>query len=349
MSSVASPLLSPSQPDAPQATSETESYKLEYTGPCRIVVLQRKFDPMKTRVGVGIVLQRLLSSQQLVVVRMPETGVAAASEQVFIGDVLHQVDNVPTSGRSLEDVVRMLQGLPGTPVVLMLQSTTRQKEALQASSHSHLFSSRRSDTNRSTNMPSHVTLRRIYPTPDESTPFRTLRDGSPAGVVGLGLEHEDHSVVISKMAANGSAAQSGMIPIGSRLMSVDGTNVELASLDEIYLLLSGRVDTEVTVGFLPVIQDFVEILTTQDFMEIPLSVEAPLDTPFLQSPERTNAKGLDSATVSMLLIEATNLTEKRQGDSVVIFVSSRGLFPERCPLHTRAAAEHTKWLDASHP
>jgi C-terminal processing protease CtpA/Prc len=85
---------------------------------------------MKTRVGVGIVLQRLLSSQQLVVVRMPETGVAAASEQVFIGDVLHQVDNVPTSGRSLEDVVRMLQGLPGTPVVLMLQSTTRQKEAL---------------------------------------------------------------------------------------------------------------------------------------------------------------------------------------------------------------------------
>jgi C-terminal processing protease CtpA/Prc len=349
MSSVTSPLLSPSQPDAPQATSETESYKLEYTGPCRVVVLQRKFDPMKTRVGVGIVLQRLLSSQQLVVVRMPETGVAAASEQVFIGDVLHQVDNVPTSGRSLEDVVRMLQGLPGTPVVLMLQSTTRQKEALQASSHSHLFSSRRSDTNRSINMPSHVTLRRIYPTPDESTPFRTLRDGSPAGVVGLGLEHEDHSVVISKMAANGSAAQSGMIPIGSRLMSVDGTNVELASLDEIYLLLSGRVDTEVTVGFLPVIQDFVEILTTQDFMEIPLSVEAPLDTPFLQSPERTNAKGFDSATVSMLLIEATNLTEKRQGDSVVTFVSSRGLFPERCPLHTRAAAEHTKWLDASHP
>jgi len=274
-------------PPSPPPASGDEIQKLEYTGPCRVVVLQRKPHPTKARVGVGVVLQRLLSSQQLIIVAMPESGVAKASEQVFIGDVLHQVDNVPTSGRSVEDVVKMLQGWPGTPVVLMLQSTTRQREALQASNHSNIFSSRRSDTNRSTRMPSHVTLRRIYPTPDESAPFRTLSDGSPAGVVGLGLERVDRSVVISRLAANGSADQSGMISEGSILVSVDGTDVELTSLDEIYLVLCGRVDTEVTIGFYPPNTNQPPD-TNEDFMEIPASVEvSPQDYTFASAPSHS--------------------------------------------------------------
>jgi len=204
-----------------------------------------------------MILQRLLSSSQLLVVGMPESGVSAESGQVFIGDVLHQIDNVPTSGKSLEDIVKMIQGLPGTAVVLMLQSTTRQKEAMDAASHTHLYSShtnlystRHSHTNKSTNHVQQVALCRKWPSPAEPAPFRTMSDGTPAGALGIALVHApDQGIFISHLVENGSAALSGQVESRSRLMAVDGVDVAGRGLPEIYQMLSGRINTEVIVAF----------------------------------------------------------------------------------------------------
>jgi len=233
----------------PGEAHEQNRVEIEYTGPCRIIVLQRTYDAKRTRVGVGMILQRLLSSGQMLVVGMPESGVSAESGQVFIGDVLHQIDNVPTSGKSLEDVDKMIQGLPGTAVVLMLQSTTRQKEAMEAASHTNLYSFRHSDTNKSTNYVQQVALRRKRPSPAETAPFRTMSDGTPAGALGIALEHApDQGIFISHLVENGSAALSGQLESGSRLMAVDGVDVTGRGLPEIYQMLSGRINTEVIIA-----------------------------------------------------------------------------------------------------
>ena len=57
-----------------------------------------------------------------------EGRVAADSGQIFVGDILHQVDNVPTKGKGLDEIVKMLQGSRHSPVVLMLQSTRGPEE-----------------------------------------------------------------------------------------------------------------------------------------------------------------------------------------------------------------------------
>ena len=129
----------------PASPSATENFAIRYSGPCRIVVLQRKYDPAKAIVGIGLILQRLLASGQLMVIGIPEGGASAATGQVFIGDIIHQIDNVPVAGKDMKQVMKMMEGVPNTPVVLMVQGTTQQPELLLAADHEHLFSDVRAD------------------------------------------------------------------------------------------------------------------------------------------------------------------------------------------------------------
>jgi C-terminal processing protease CtpA/Prc len=116
-----------------------EDFPFQYTGPCRVAVLQRKLDHARDAVGIGIILQQLEPSGQVMVLAVPEGGTAAESGQVFIGDIIHQIDNVPTSGKSINQVMRMMEGPVDTPIVLMLQSTTRRKQRVQAADVSRVL------------------------------------------------------------------------------------------------------------------------------------------------------------------------------------------------------------------
>lgn len=118
---------------APTSTSsspqKTEKLASIYTGPPRTVVLERAFAPTiapADRVGncgVGISFQAIRLTGQMMVTALVPGGSADSSGMVVAGDVIHLVNNASVTSKRIPDVVAMIKGPPGTPVVLELQTT----------------------------------------------------------------------------------------------------------------------------------------------------------------------------------------------------------------------------------
>ena len=113
------------QPPSPEGAKSQSIF----TGPRRTVVLSRGWAPHTSSAdrtgtcGVGISFQAIRTSGHMLVTGLVAGGSADASGEVTAGDVIHLVNNVLVAHKRIPDVVAMIKGSAGTPVVLELQAT----------------------------------------------------------------------------------------------------------------------------------------------------------------------------------------------------------------------------------
>ena len=203
-------------------------------------------------VGVGISFQAARSTNHIVVVSIAPGSSAEASGQVFVGDIIHRINNNSVQGKRIPALVSMIKGPPGTSVVLELQSSDGLPPTVTAGS---LYSSYAAPPPPSYNAPAApvevpgarvVALVRQPIGPNAAT-------AGPDDIVGVGLGFvvTEGAHVVSALAPGGSAEQSGQIHIGDAILSVDGVPSAGKDVDTLVGLIKGRRGTPVRLTILP--------------------------------------------------------------------------------------------------
>ncbi|KAJ1495851.1 hypothetical protein T484DRAFT_1760732, partial [Baffinella frigidus] len=205
------------------------------------------------------------------VVATGEGGAAAESGQVGVGDVLHEINNESVRGAEMPHVIQLLQGDVGSAVILLLQSTTIQKEASPMAKSAHKETSApaaQSHTAQAQNemvtlaqaqiemVALMVTLEREGNVAVPQSGVRgaqnklvTLeREGNVAGsdvvsaMMPLGASRPPSgNHVVSAMMPLGAAERCTQIALGDSILSVDGTYASNLSVQEVIELIRGPI------------------------------------------------------------------------------------------------------------
>ena len=205
-------------------------------------------------VGVGISFQAARSTNHIVVVSIAPGSSAEASGQVFVGDIIHRINNVSVQGKRIPAVVSMIKGQPGTNVVMELQSSDALPPTVNSSNLYSSYTAPPSSYNGSqapTSVEPVPGARMVSLVRQPLGPNSTTIGSDENVGVGLGFVITDGAHIVSALAPNGSAEQSGQIQIGDTILSVDGIPAAGKDVDTLVGLIKGRRGTQVRLLIMP--------------------------------------------------------------------------------------------------
>jgi hypothetical protein len=203
-------------------------------------------------VGVGISFQATRNSNHIVVVSVAPGSSAEASGQVFVGDIIHRINDISVQGKRIPAVVSMIKGPPGTSVVMELQSSDAQPPTVMAGSLYSSLHATPSPSNSPQANPAELPGAHVVSLVRQPIGPNAGMAG-PGEIVGVGLGFvvTEGAHVVSALAPNGSAERSGQIYIGDGIVSVDGVPTTGKGVDTVVGLIKGRRGTSVRLAILP--------------------------------------------------------------------------------------------------
>jgi C-terminal processing protease CtpA/Prc len=343
-SASAAPMMETSMMSLSESLSQTigkPKHPFDFIGVPRTVTLQRgpgyTGNPDEST-GVGISFQATKSGGYMIITKLVQNGPADSSREVSIGDAILRVNNVPVQGKRIPEVVSLIKGQPGSFVVLVLQPTSLDEVTLSHGGGS-LYNSASSHMGSKVSGPGYDTIPRAPVYSGSSTTMTksfnsrsapsisAQRPSRPAGIrvvrlqrqhlntgsgvseragIGMGFERDpagNHTV--STLFPGGTAANSGKIYVGDRVLRVNGAAVQGLSPKVVSEMIQGPQGTDVamTIETLETVQNETAAVTQSNVDSDELFVVALV----LTAPLPCKVSGVD------MLMDKTHRLQEQEG------------------------------------
>eukprot|EP00277_Geminigera_cryophila_P027887 CAMPEP_0179483666 /NCGR_PEP_ID=MMETSP0799-20121207/60781_1 /TAXON_ID=46947 /ORGANISM="Geminigera cryophila, Strain CCMP2564" /LENGTH=549 /DNA_ID=CAMNT_0021297275 /DNA_START=47 /DNA_END=1693 /DNA_ORIENTATION=- len=220
-----------------------------------------------------------------VVVSLAKGWPAALSAEIFVGDILVEVDEEAVAHLSTTALVQNMRGFEGAPIHLLLQrgeardfvgvvlervlqgivdpADPEKKSMLETTIDMGL-----SMSGKATSMFSYRAKSQAAPQP------ATAAVQSSVAGVGIGFScDEEANFVVSKIVAGGPAALSKLIKVGDVMVSVDGMDLDDMSIKDLIKTLKGPVGTSVELD-LTRAGKMVNAMLTRDHVVTPVTMSS---------------------------------------------------------------------------